>query len=432
PIEQFIPAVMAAMPLIKKGISILGLRPKIKDVLAKGLALLIKNHVGPQMAQALAPRVAEAGLKMLGLETADPTMLGAEALVATLEDTIREVVELPDESLDEPLRLQAEIEHAFVDAASRYLPREVLREEVASFETDDEGALWVAMPRVAGPRYRYRKCARVYRVPIGRPQARAIVLDGEDTLEERLLDSGVNVWPVEAEVHVYEAMPGTRLGHLAAFEIDEPQERDAPLRTDEFAELTAEVASVLLGRPGLGRNFRRSHRGRSLQPGHRLFRVAVPGVQMRRRHRRLAIKFDVTRPQPSLRLHLRLSEREAHLVAGAVGTSSAAAMTLLRRVLGTRARQRLAERLTRQAQKALGAALPEGRGGALAGQLVESMLTTVAKQLPSAAATLGTAAKDPAPGLTLTFAFSFASKQALASAAPEAPTLTIRPGYRRD
>ena len=119
-------------------------------------------------------------------------------------------------------------------------------------------------------------------------------------------------------------------------------------------------------------------------------------------------------------------------MAGAVGTSSAAAMTLLRRVLGTRARQRLAERLTRQAQKALGAALPEGRGGALAGQLVESMLTTVAKQLPSAAATLGTAAKDPAPGLTLTFAFSFASKQAIANAAPEAPTLTIRPGYRRD
>ena len=168
PIEQFIPAVMAAMPLIKKGISILGLRPKIKDVLAKGLALLIKNHVGPQMAQALAPRVAEAGLKMLGLETADPTMLGAEALVATLEETIREVVELPDESLDEPLRLQAEMEHAFVDAAARYLPREVLREEVAPFETDDEGAVWVAMPRVAGPRYRYRKCARVYRVPIGR------------------------------------------------------------------------------------------------------------------------------------------------------------------------------------------------------------------------------------------------------------------------
>ena len=122
PIEQFIPAVMAAMPLIKKGISILGLRPKIKDVLAKGLALLIKDHVGPQMAQALAPRVADAGLKMLGLETADATTLGAEALVATLEETIREVVELPDESLDEPLRVQAEIEHAFAEAATHYLP----------------------------------------------------------------------------------------------------------------------------------------------------------------------------------------------------------------------------------------------------------------------------------------------------------------------
>ncbi len=39
-----------------------------------------------------------------------------------------------------------------------------------------------------------------------------------DTLERRLLDAGARVWPVQTEVHLYETLPGTQLGHLAAFE----------------------------------------------------------------------------------------------------------------------------------------------------------------------------------------------------------------------
>ncbi len=177
---------------------------------------------------------------------------------------------LPDESLDEPLRLQAEVEQAFTEAAARHLPRQVLRPDVAAYETDDEGAAWVAMPRAVRPRYRYRTCTRVYRVPIGRPRARAIVLAGEDTLEERLLDAGVASWPVEAEVHLYEAMPGAHLGHLAAFEVDEP-EREASRRagrgrTDEFEELTPEVASQL-ARPARPGPARRPHRAAAASCG---------------------------------------------------------------------------------------------------------------------------------------------------------------------
>jgi hypothetical protein len=437
PIEQFIPAVMAAMPLVRKGIQLLGLRDKIKGILAKGLAALIKDHVGADAARALSPRIAEIGLKMLQLETIDPAGLGAEGLVSALEETIREVVELPDESLDDPLRVQAEVEHAFAKAAARYLPREVLRADVAPFETDDEGAVWVAMPRSTRPRYRYRKCPRVYRERIGRPQARAIVLAGEDTLEERLLDAGVGTWPVEAEVHLYEAMPGTHLGHLAAFEVDEPREAGEPLRTDEFEELTAEAAAALLGRPGLGRQVgrRAGHhgRGRVLHPGQRLFRLVVPGVPVRRRQRRLVLRLDTTRPAPVLRLHLRISEREGHNIAAALSSNAHPAVAAqLRTIVGTRLRQRLAERLDAHSRRALGAPLPEGRGAALANQLAESMLTTVTKQLPSAAATLGSAARDRAAGLTLTFAYNFVSKAAITTAAPSAPTLTIRPGYRHD
>jgi hypothetical protein len=60
------------------------------------------------------------------------------------------------------------------------------------------------------------------------------------------------------------------------------------------------------------------------------------------------------------------------------------------------------------------------------------MLTAVAKELPSAAAALAGAARDPAPGLTLTFVYTFADRGAVGAGTPEGPTLSIRPGQRRD
>ncbi len=120
-IEQFVPAVMAVLPLVRTGIKIFG-RDRFRGLVARGISALIKGHIGPQAAQALAPRIADVGMKLLSLEAEDPATLGAEALVSTVEDTIREVAALPDESLGEPLRLQTEIEEAFAAAAARHLP----------------------------------------------------------------------------------------------------------------------------------------------------------------------------------------------------------------------------------------------------------------------------------------------------------------------
>ena len=434
-IEQFVPAVMAVLPLVRTGIKIFG-RDRFRGLVARGISELIKGHIGPQAAQALAPRIADVGMKLLSLEAEDPATLGSEALVSTVEDTIREVAALPDESLGEPLRLQTEIEEAFSAAAARHLPRSVLNPEATTYETDDEAgeaAVWVAMPRARRPHYRYRKCTRVYRVPIRRPQARAIVLRGEDTLEDRLLDAGVGAWPVEAEVHLYEAVPGTRLGHIAAFEGEEPGEAaPVPLGTDEIDELTPETAALLLGRPGLGRPGGRPGRGGTLRPGQRFFRVVVPGMRVRRRRRRIVIRLDAASARPALRVHVRLTEREGHDVAADLAKNAhAAVIRRLRGILGPRARKSLAERLGRQAQRALGAPLPAGRADALANQLAEAMLTSLSQQVASAAATLGGAARDPAPGLTLTFAFTFADRAAVAAGAPDGPTLSIRSGYRR-
>jgi hypothetical protein len=76
--------------------------------------------------------------------------------------------------------------------------------------------------------------------------------------------------------------------------------------------------------------------------------------------------------------------------------------------------------------------VPTARGQQLAGHLIEAVKAEFAKQLPTSSEALGAAAKDQAPGVTLTFAFPFADAAALAGGLPGTPTMTIRPGAHDD
>ena len=190
-VEQFIPVVMAAMPLIRLGLKFVG-RDKVVVFLGDRLADLVKDHIGLDMARKLGRPLADVGLRLLSLEaeSGEDARLGAEALVATMEDTIREVASLPSEALAEPLRLEAEVQAAFNEAAARHIPAEALRSDLPDHEAQEAG-VWVYMPRRARPAYRYKKYSRVFRVPITRPFARAIVLSDGGTLEHRLLDGAL-------------------------------------------------------------------------------------------------------------------------------------------------------------------------------------------------------------------------------------------------
>ena len=134
---------MAAMPLIRTGVKIVG-RDRIKNFVAGQLATLIQGYVGAQAARALAPHVADAGLRLLSLEAA-PEQLGAEALVDTLQEAVADVMSLPAEALEDPLRLEAEIGDALGAAAVRHLPPAVLRDDLPGHDPDGPG--WVLLPR---------------------------------------------------------------------------------------------------------------------------------------------------------------------------------------------------------------------------------------------------------------------------------------------
>jgi len=426
-VEQFIPVVLAALPLIRVGISVIG-RGKVVKFLANKLAGLIKGHIGPQAAQMIAGPIVDVGLKILTLEaeaSGGASMLGTEAIVAALEDTIRSVGELPAEAMADPLRLEAELQEAFVAAAAKHIPRRLLARNLSSVETVQDHGVWVYMPRTTRPLYRYKKFTKVFRVPIAQPVARAIQFPAGDTLEQRLLDAGVRAWPLEAEVHLYESLPGTHLGHLAAFEA-EAQPAEAGEAVNEFEELTPEVASMLINEPGLG------GRGAVGKGPRRMFRVVAPGLRLRRASR-FSVRLDVTSVPPALRIHVRLSERESHLVASALSRRALAQVVMqLRTVLGAAFRTALAARLTRHlAEKGVTNTTP-GRPAALAEMLAESMLGVISAKLPASATTLAQAARDAASGLTISFEFQFADRNAVASGDPKAPTMTIRPGWHRD
>ncbi len=381
-VEQFIPVVMAAMPLIRLGLKFVG-RDKVVAFLGDRLADLVKDHIGLDMARKLGRPLADVGLRLLSLEaeSGEDARLGAEALVATMEDTIREVASLPSEALAEPLRLEAEVQAAFNEAAARHIPAEALRSDLPDHEAQEAG-VWVYMPRRARPAYRYKKYSRVFRVPITRPFARAIVLSDGGTLEHRLLDAGARVWPLEAEVHLYETMPGGQLGHLAAFEAEAEGPGEAGLAADEFEQLTPQIAAALTGSPGLA-------------CPRRVFRVVVPGMRVRRRHRLIVRMGPPTAPRsqgaPAAERARGVRDVAPAGEEGARPSSGDGARTS-----GSHAWHALGERLARHAERSLQTTLSESRRAQLANAVAEAMLTVFAADLSRWA--LCSKRRRPTPG----------------------------------
>jgi hypothetical protein len=431
--EQFIPAVMAAWPLIKLGVSVIG-RDKVVSFVAGLLANLIKPMIGADIAKPLSRHITDAGLGLLGLEAEGADgMLGAEALVAAAEDTIRDVMTLPRASLEQELLVQAAVEEAFEQAAIRHFPPQVLRPDLAQAKQDAQRGIWVGLPRSTSPHLRFRKHSVVPRLRITQPMAQAVVFNEGDTLEERLLDEGVTSWPVQAELHTYELLPGGDVGHLAAFELEGESYADGAL---EFDELEDERPLRQLGGAGpdrrpLARGGRQpGGAGRGGRAGSRLFKLKVNNMRLRRLNR-FAMKLDVTSPAPQLVLHLLISERVAHQMAGDLQHKrQAQVVAAVRRLVGEPRQKAMAARLQGLLTKQ-GITLPEGGGAKLAAALAAAVERVVAAQLPEAAPTLATAAKDPAAGATLSFSFPFADKDALARGEPGEPTMQIQAGMHR-
>ena len=326
-IENFVPAIL---PALRIGIRLAG-RRRVVDFLARFLARLIQRFVGPQYAPALSQAIVDAGLRLLQLEATpeDESRAAASAVAATVEETVQRVAAAPDYVLDNQELLEGFALEAFEQAAAANLPP-VLPEAIYRTRPDLREArrlrgTWVMMPRRRWKRY--KKYSR--RLPIRLTPRRVAGLETfegvplEEFLEEQLgMDPGEEV---EAFVHLYEAIPGTRPSDIARQE-----EKIAGLHSanghDQLHPLTSEAAALLLGEPGLGRDvdLEQPLDPHTSMAGERFYYLEVPGKRTltvtepsgRAKARRLTqLRLILDFPKNEIRIYLFLSEIRAQEIA---------------------------------------------------------------------------------------------------------------------
>jgi hypothetical protein len=147
----------------------------------------------------------------------------------------------------------------------------------------------------------------------------------------------------------------------------------------------------------------------------------------------MVVRLVLTGPRPVLRVHLRLGERKAHRVGELLAQQADVQLVAgFRSMILGLAQRSLPERIARQSQRTPGAALTMEQARVVAAAVGERMVAAISAQLRTLAPSLAAAARDPEEGVTLTFELGFADRAALVAGRPDAPTITVRPGRRRD
>lgn len=325
-VQNFLPAIL---PALRVGVRLIG-RPRVVNFLAQLLAKLISKLIGPEQAPALSRAIVDAGLKLLTLEMSDQEKSGlaASAVAVTVEETVGRVASLPDHILDRQELLEGFALEAFEQAAAANLPS-VLSE--AAYRQRPElleagvNAGWLLLP-LRG-RKRYKRCTRAFKVKITPHLAEEVEsFEGvplSDYLQDQLgLPEGAEV---EAEAHLYEALPGTTVADIARGESETLGLGASDEATvSQLHPLTQEAAAALLGKPGLGRHSIRGLGRWNIPAGQRIYYLAIPGKRPltflgksgRRRVRRLLhLNVTLDGPQDQIRVCIYISEVKAQKLA---------------------------------------------------------------------------------------------------------------------
>ncbi len=348
-VEQFIPVVMAALPLIRTGISLIG-RDRVVRFVGDFISSMIRPYVGDQ-APTLSQAIASTGLSMMSLEApVDAHAVAANALVGTVEDTVRELSEESAETLEHPELLEATVASAFDRAAARNFPPSLVKPRLRHVHIgghapggarphhhardhrqqahhhhhhEHQHAMWVRLPHARW----YRRYTKVLTARITPTIAREVHVFGGITLEAFLRDHYGVTGEVVAPAHLYEALPGATLGRIAAHE-----KRTRGLGTArtswKLLPLTPEVAGMLFGEPGLGHkvDHRYLERAQRIAVGERFYYLelhrgggpvpavavgAVPGGSPAPHPRSSQVNVRVNLHKRTIHVFLHLSEAEA-------------------------------------------------------------------------------------------------------------------------
>jgi hypothetical protein len=419
-VERFLPAVL---PFVRMGISVIG-RPRVVNFIAGQLGLLIQKYVGRDQSVVLSRAIADAGLRMLTLEAPeeDAGETAGAAMAATIEDTVRELGQLDESEFEDEGLLGASTVAAFTKAAGVNFPSSLLKP--AARRTVMNGLWAFGKRRGAGA---YKKYSRRLGTRISPWLASRLPAADGATLHEFLQEHYEAEGDIEATAHLYEAIPGTRLAHVAAAEADDIGQEASDL---DFHPLTREAASTLCAEPGLAADGAGEAADDPLTPevGDRFYFLEVKAPRRaalavtgrgrgRVRRRPTQVRLSLNPATSRLTVRMYLSERRAQEFAARVnrggggpiaGELAALATGLIDRVLagGTPRRLRLGpggffgpsrHRALRQRLTQMASVIkPMQLGGKISGWLSGAMSGS-----PSFAADFAKAAGDQRTGLTI-------------------------------
>ncbi|MDQ6674650.1 MAG: hypothetical protein M3069_28600 [Chloroflexota bacterium] len=322
--EQLLPALL--WPVAKTAITVMG-RPKLVSVIGNLLSGLVKPMIGAQAAGLLAPAIADAGLRIFGLESeaseADPRALTAEALAATIEETVNRIGEFPPSTFESETLLESAVSEAFEDAAATYFPNAYIKPELR--ETHDQRGVWMRMP-TGSHRKRYAKYSDGVPVTITPRVADGVRTFGNASLRDHLRDRMdlPSSQPFQTNVRLYQVLPGATTSSIARAEGIHPR---------DLHPLTPQAAGALLG-PNAGLGPRATLAGTQISTPHqlhlrqRLYYIEPPSGRLHqlRPHARLArSEVSINLRKGEIKLWLYLSEPLAQKVSGELAKSGSAA-----------------------------------------------------------------------------------------------------------
>ena len=282
-IDNFLPAViLAAQPIIKMAISIIG-RPKVINFLAGLLAKLVERYIPKNIAKPLAAKIIDVGMSAIGFETYEASRndLAYEAIANTIEETINNMGPMNEALLDDQENLTSLALESFEDAAADNFPSSYIKEEAR--KTKQPG-LWVLKPR-KGPRHYYKKFTHVFSVNIEPGTAKSITSFKGVPLANFLRDKlGLDASkPIQARVHLYEAIHGTLLSRISRSENISGLGKAQPFGWVQLHPLTVQAASLLLSEPRLGKNVPEQYlksRHKTFV-GERLYYLEINGAKLK-------------------------------------------------------------------------------------------------------------------------------------------------------
>jgi len=282
-IERFLPAViMALQPVIKIAIKLIG-RQKIINFLAGLLAKLVSKYVPANVAQPLAASIIDVGMSAIGFEVHETgnANLAYEAIANTIEETIQNMENLDEASLNDSEDMSMQLLEAFEVAAANNFPPQYIKE---SLRPTKQKAVWVSMPRNM-PVKLYKKFTHIYDITIDPQTAATVTTYRSLPLANFLKDKyGLDTSkPIKAKVHLYEASKGTRLSQISKFEKLPGLNAQQPKAWIQLLPLNKKAANLLLKEPSLGKDVclkSLATRFRT-KAGHRFYYLEIEGAKLR-------------------------------------------------------------------------------------------------------------------------------------------------------